>query len=171
MGLVQQLDAVLFDGNDVGMVIGYADHGLMLTGPARQTNVQHARGLGAGNFDLGAVQIGLDRSLVLFCYIGNDLQLGTRIARHDTHGDRCINASAPTGIGHHNGFHVFQDIAADLSQHFFRFNAQHLTQLCSTVRDSDGLCTPGSQDEFFIQNGEIGRHFLFVQHRYILLDF
>jgi len=73
-------------------------------------------------------------------------------------------ASMPRRIGDDHGFHVLQDVSADLSQHLFRFSAQHLAQLCGTVRDGDGLCTPCGQQELLLQDRRVGGDLGVVQH-------
>ena len=161
-GLLQQDLTVLFYVYQIGVVVGHAGHGLVCPGPACETDVQHTGGFRAGDGYLAAVQIGLDLGSVRLGDTCQHLQLGRGISRHDAHGDGGVNAPAAARIGHHHGFHVFQDIAADLGQHFFRLNAQHLTQLCSTIRNGDGLCTPGGQEKLLRQNGTVGFCFPFV---------
>ena len=151
------------------MVVGYPHRGAVTVQRAVEADVQHAGRLGAGDFNGGAVQICLNATHIFFCNIGNDLQFRVSVACHNTYRDGSVDAATTIGIGNDHRLHVLEDIAADLSQHFTRFSAQHLAQLGSTVRDSDGLCTPGSQQEFFLQDGQIGLHFLLVQHRIRLL--
>ena len=166
-GLFQQNFVVLLDEYDVGMVVGNTHRGRMAVQLAVEADVQHTGRFGAGDLDGGAVQICLNATHILFCYVGNDLQFRVSVACHNTHCDGGVDAATAIGIGNDHRLHVLEDIAADLSQHFFRFSAQHLAQLGSTVRNGDGLCTPGSQQELFLQDGQIGLHFLLVQHHRI----
>ena len=165
-GLFQQDLAVLFHVDQICVVVGHAGHGLVSAQPAGEADVQHAGRFGAGDGDVRAVQIRLNVPFVLLCDLSQHLQLGVCVPRHDAHGDGGVNAPPPAGVGHHHGLHVFQDVAADLRQHLFRFTAQHLAQLCSTIRDGDWLCTPCGQKKLLRQNGAVGFRFPFVQHSY-----
>ena len=134
-----------------------------------QEDIQQAGGLGTGDFNGCGIQIALNGGYVIFCDVGNHLQFRVRVAGHNTYRDGSVDAATAIRIGYDHGFHVLEDVAADLSQHFFRFSAQHLAQLGSTVRDGDGLCTPCGQQELFLQDSRVSGHRFFVQHHDILL--
>ena len=151
------------------MVVGHPYRGGVSRPLAVQKNIQQAGGHGAGDLDGCSIQIALNGGCVIFCDVGNHLQFRVCVARHNTYRDGSVDAATAISIGYDHGFHVLEDVAADLGQHFFRFSAQHLAQLGSTVRDGDGLCTPCCQQEFFLQDSRIGGYRFLVQHHDILL--
>ena len=161
--LPQDLSVLLHVG-DIGVIVGHTDAGAVLAQPACQLDIQHTGGLRAGHLDGRAVQIALNGCRILLRHVGDDLKLRVGVAGHYAHGDGGVDPPASRCVGDHHGFHVLQDVSADLSQHFFRFSAQHLAQFCGTVRDGDGLCTPCGQQELFLQDRRIGGDLGVVQH-------
>ena len=138
---LQQGLAVLFNQDDVGVIVRDAQAYRVLPGGESDDDVKHHVPRRGGNPDLMARQIGLNLFLLCVRHLGDDLQDLSRVSRHHAGGGGRLNSLQPSGVGHHHAFDVFDDVSAGLHQDFIRQAAQNLPRLGRAVGDGDGLGT------------------------------
>ena len=81
-----------------------------------------------------------------------NLQFTVGITTHNSQNGRHGNAALTLRIGNHNAHHVLHNVAAAQDLAGYRLTSQRLACQCGHKGDRDGLCTPHSGDEFFLEN-------------------
>ena len=136
---LQQGLAVLFNQDDVGVIVRNAQaHGVLSGGEGNDDVEDHVPRRG-GHPNLVAGQIGLDLLLLGVAHLGDDLQNLSRVSRHHAGGGGGLDALQSAGVGHHDAFDIFNNVPAGLHQNPVRQTAQDLPGLGGTVGDGDGL--------------------------------
>ena len=103
------------------------------------------------------LQISVDGRQLLGCNGCDHLQFLRRIACDDARSACRVNALASAGIGHGDGFGIFDDVAAHQAAHPLRHAAQRLPGNGSGISDRNGLGAAHCRTEMILQHLNISR--------------
>ena len=132
------------------------DNRLVAARPAGDLDIQQPGGLGAGDLNRRVLYKGRDAGMSRFRHRGNDLKFLVGLAGYDSGRGCGLHALHPAGVGHHDAFGVFQDIAGYLHQNLFRQSPQYLAHLRGAVGNGDGLGASGGGHQLLFQNRDKG---------------
>src|SRR5699024_9790986 len=155
-GNIQQDLAVLFDVDDVGVVLGDADGGGLLSGGQPDGDVEDLAVVHRLDPDGGAFQEAAHLRFLLFGHFGDHLQGAARLTAHDAGGRRGLDPLHPAGVGNDDALDVLDDVVADSQPDLAGQSAQHLPGLGRRVGDGDGLGAAHGGDQLFVQDPQIG---------------
>ena len=157
--LIDEDLAVFLHMDDVRVVVRDAHDGGVVSGKARESDIEHAgRVLHARDLHGGPVCIGADRLEIGLCHLSDHLQLRFRVPGDDAGGNRGGNALHAARAGHDNALDILQNVAAHLGSDPLRRAAERIAQLRRGVGDRNGLGTARGEDKLFLQNRHIGIH-------------
>ena len=163
--------AVALHMDDVGMVVGDAHPRRVVSGNGLDVDVQLAGGFAADHVDIRRAQEVVQGRQGLRGKVRNDLQIPVRVPCHHARSDGGTDALAPSGVGDHHAFDVFQNVAADGGRHPLRQLPQELFHGGGAVGDGDRLGAARGRDQFLAQNGDIVAHDILFQHCLSILSF
>ena len=116
----QQHPAILFQQDDVGVVVDDADPDLVALAFQGQVDVKDQVGFGGMNVQLHLAHVVPDGSLLLLGDGTDDLQLPVRVAGHDACAGGSSHAVEAAGVGDDDALDILDDVAADMQVHLLR---------------------------------------------------
>ena len=147
---IQQDLAVLFDVDDVGVVLGDADGGGLLPGGQPDGDVEDLAVVHRFHLDGRHGQEAAHLRFLLFGHFGDHLQGAACLAAHDAGGRRGLDPLHPAGVGHDDALDILDDVVADSQPDLAGQSAQHLPGLGRRVGDGDGLGAAHGGDQLFV---------------------
>ena len=138
-GLLQEDFTILFQQNDVGMVVDNPDARLLPLGFQGQINVENQVRGGRLDVQLYPIHVVPDGGVGLLGHLADNLQLPVRVTGHDAGTDRRGHAVKAPRVGHDDTLDIFDDVAADQQIDLLRQAAEDLSSLGSGIGQGDGL--------------------------------
>ena len=151
-GDVQQNLAVLFDVDDVGVVLGDADAGGVLPDSQPDDDVEDLAVVHRLDVNGGVRQKAAHLGLLGFSHFRDDFQRLAGLACHDAGGGRGLDALHAAGVGDDDALDVLDDVIADPQPDRAGQLAQHLPGLGGGVGDGDGFGAAHRGDQLLVQD-------------------